>query len=86
MDKCLPLSPVPDDDSVPENSVVLRQAVPHERDIWDIWGGDLPPLDLGEQDMTDDLPHDEQPHKCPAKQCPAKASRNTFCRKIGRLP
>lgn len=80
MDECLPLSPVPDDDSVPENSVVLRQAVPHVRDIWDIWGG-LPPLDLGEQDMTDDLPHEEQPHKCPAK-----ASRNTFCRKIGRLP
>lgn len=47
MDECLPLSPVPDDDSVPENSVVLRQAVPHVRDIWDIWGGGSTSLGSG---------------------------------------
>lgn len=41
VDECLPLSPVPDNDSVPKNSVVLRQAVPHVRDIWDIWRGSV---------------------------------------------
>lgn len=47
VDGCLPLSSVPNNDSVPKNSVVLRQAVPHVRDIWDIWGGDFPPLGRG---------------------------------------
>lgn len=67
VDVCLPLSPVPDNDSVPKNSVVLRQAVPHVRDIWDIWRNDSGiclPWGWGNGALLpDDLPHEEQPHR-----------------------
>lgn len=62
VDGCLPLSPVPHNDSVPKNSVVLRQVVPYVRDIWDIWGG-FSSLGVGERGIPDDLPHEEQPHR-----------------------